>query len=357
MYSVAVIGGAGYVGGQLCEQLARDGAQVTGVVRPGSGFLLDHRGVDWATPDDAGLRGPFDIVVNLAYPTRGSVYEYPAQNQALLNQIRQLATPEGRVLQVSTQAVFGMALEYPQVSGPLPMRGDLLYVESKLELERLLVEELVGPELHIVRLGNVWGPGSATWTATLAQRLLFGEPVAVHHQDGFSNVTDVANLVSYLSFLVQRTPCGDKVSFHHLAELGHVRWSSWIDRMSDRLGVSPLSARAPAYSMSRKAELRAALVTHPPRAIARELKEARFTGSVVRSLMRRLPERASRALRSEWAEGGLSSSSAPGEDLFLTVVACDTLFEPFLDSAWTPPLDADASWLAVAAWLDEVGYT
>jgi nucleoside-diphosphate-sugar epimerase len=357
MHSVAVIGGAGYVGRVLCARLVEDGAAVTGVVRSSSGFLLDSLGVDWVTIEDAGRREPFDIVVNLAYPTSGSVYDYREQNRGLLNSIQRLTSADGRVIQVSTQAVFGMALEYAQTPGPLPMRRDFVYVESKLELERLLIEQLVGPQLHVVRLGNIWGPGSTAWTGALAQRLLFGEPVAIHDSDGFSNVTDVANLVSYLSFLARRAPGGERVIFHHLAELGDLRWSHWIECMSDQLSVSPVYARPPAYSTSQKRELRDALVVHPPQAIARELNDARFTGSTVRSLMRALPPRASRALRRKLGGGGVSSRARPGEDLFLTVLGCDTRFHPVIDPAWTPPLDSEASWLAVSAWLDEVGYT
>ena len=356
MPEVAVIGAAGYVGRLLCTQLAEDGVTVTGVVRSSSGFLLDHIGVDWITAEDATHREPFDVVVNLAYPTSGSVYDYPQQNRELCSAIQRLVPADGLVVQVSTQAVFGMALEYPQTVGPLPMRRDFLYLEAKIELENLLIEHLDGPHLHVVRLGNVWGPGSAAWTGAIAQRLLFGEPVAVHDGDGFSNVTDVANLVSYMSFLARRDPGPKRTEFHHLAELGDIRWSYWIARMSDQLGVSPAYAPRPAYSTSGKDELRGTLLA-PPRAIARDLKDARFSGSIVRSLMRRLPPRASRTLRNKWAGGGSASAPGPTEDQLLTVLSCDTLLKPIRDPAWSPPVDSEASWRAISAWLDEVGYT
>jgi nucleoside-diphosphate-sugar epimerase len=357
---VAVIGAAGYVGRLLCTQLVEDGASVVGVVRSSSGFLLDQLGIEWIAVEDEDRREPFDVVVNLAYPTSGEVYDYPKQNQELLGLIQRLSSSDGRVLQVSTQAVFGMALEYPQTTGLLPMRRDFLYVETKLELERLLIEQLVGPRLDVVRLGNIWGPGSAAWTGALAQRLIFGEPVIVDGNDGFSNVTDVANLVSYLSFLARRTANDQRVAFHHLAELGDLRWSYWIERMSNQLGVSPVDAPSPAYSMSGKQELRGALAANSPLAIVRELKDARFTGSALRSLVGGLPPRASRTLRRKWTSSGAgsgASSTEPGEDLFLTVLGCDVRFDPVTDPAWTPPLDPDASWQAISTWLDEVGYT
>jgi nucleoside-diphosphate-sugar epimerase len=356
---VAVIGAAGYVGRLLCTRLVEDGTSVTGVVRSSSGFLLDQLGIEWVAVEDAGKRAPFDVVVNLAYPTSGSVYSYSGQNHGVLATVRRLAGPSGRVIQVSTEAVFGMALEYPQTPAPLPMRPDFIYVESKLELECILIAELAGYQLDIVRIGNVWGPGSAVWTGGLAQRLLFGEAV-LSDRDGFSNITDVENLVSYLAFLTRMKDRCALTRFHHLSELGQTRWSHWIGLMSNRLGVEPVTAAAPTYSLSAREDVHRAIAAHSPLAVVRDLKNARFTGSALRSIVGGLPPSVARALRRRWAS---SRSPANGgqpsarEDQFLTVLGCEVRFVPVLDSSWTPPIDEDASWRAVSAWLDEVGYT
>jgi len=236
------------------------------------------------------------------------------------------------------------------------MRRDFLYVETKLELENLLVERLARPRLEIIRLGNVWGPGSAAWTGALAQRLLFGEPVAVAGRDGFSNATDIANLVSYLSFLTRLSAGTVGVRFHHLAELGSVPWSYWIENMGEQLGVPAVATGPATYPTSARRELRDTLVGHP-RAIARDLKDGRFAGSTVRSLMRALPSPASKVLRRRWATGGSGGPPGPGEDLLLTVLGCETLLTPVLDPGWAPPVDAAASATAVSEWLARVGYT
>jgi nucleoside-diphosphate-sugar epimerase len=355
MPEVAVIGAAGFVGQRLCVQLAEDGIGVTGVVRRSSGFLLDRIGVPWI-PTDATDQRAFDVVVNLAYPTSGSVYDYPKQNRELLSLIKQLVSPGGLVIQVSTQAVFGMALEYPQSARPLPMRRDFIYVESKIELENLLVEQLSDTRLDVVRLGNVWGPGSAAWTGALAQRLQFGVPTAVHGRDGYSNITDVANLVSYISFLVRRERNSEATQFHHLAELGELRWSHWIKRIGEQLGVVPVYGELPGYSGSPQNELNG-ILRAAPRRVARELKDARFSGSTVRSLMRALPTGASRPLKRRWAKGGSAGTGQGAEDQLLTVLCCDRRLSSVLDRGWSPPVDAEASWLAVSSWLDKVGYT
>ncbi len=353
MPEVAVIGAAGYVGRRLCAQLAQDGAAVTGVVRPASGFLLDHAGISWITAEQAAQRR-FDVVVNLAYPTSGSVYDYPRRNADIFSTAQRLVASGGMVVQVSTQAVFGMALEYPQKAAPVSTRRDFLYVESKIELENLLIANLGATKLHVVRLGNVWGPGSATWTGAMAQRLLFGEPVAVDDHDGYSNVTDVANVISYLSFLARRGVGEKQVEFHHLAELGGLRWSYWIKHMSEQLEVTPTRAPRPPYPTSGRDEVMG-ILRAPPRTMAREFKDARFSGSTVRSVMHRLPAQTTRSLRNRWAKGPASAPAAT-EDQLLTVLCCETPLVPVRNDEWAPPVDGEASWLAVSRWLHEVGY-
>src|SRR6266566_6309529 len=137
MARIAVIGGAGYVGLTLCAELRLRGHDVTAVTRPNGRLLLERTGVRVASSDELERVGPVDVVVNLAYPNRGSIYEYPLRNRELLAMIRRLADG-ARVVHISTQAVFGFALEYPIVAGPVPERRDYLYIESKIQLERLL---------------------------------------------------------------------------------------------------------------------------------------------------------------------------------------------------------------------------
>ncbi|MEJ7785321.1 MAG: NAD-dependent epimerase/dehydratase family protein [Solirubrobacteraceae bacterium] len=356
MSRVAVVGGAGYVGGFLCRALADAGMTPVAVVRPGSTFHLDRLGIE-AVSREAAASGPaFDAVINLAYPAAGSVYGFSTQNEALLATIRELGSAGRRVIQVSSQAVFGMALEVSQAPERPPVRRESLYVESKLELEAMLLDELKDYTLDIVRLGNVWGPGSATWTGTIAQRLLFGEAVAVKGHDGYSNLTDVVNLSSYLTHLAGDRGCDGDVRFHHLAEFADVRWSHWINRVASHLDVEPVLTTRPPYPGKPLSEVGGLVKSHA-RALASDLKESRYAGSLLRSSVRSMPDRASRGVRRKWASGRASINEGQGEDAFLTVIGCETRFEPVIDPAWAPPVDTEASWRAVASWLNDVGYT
>ena len=158
MARVAVIGGAGYVGLTLCAEMRLRGHEVTAVTRPNGRFLLERIGVRAESPDDLGRVGPIEAVVNLAYPNRGSIYEYPRRNRELLAIVRRFAAGGARVVHTSTQAVFGFGLEYPVVVRPVPTRRDYLYIESKIELERLLTHACGGGIAHRA-LGQCVGTG------------------------------------------------------------------------------------------------------------------------------------------------------------------------------------------------------
>jgi len=356
---VAVVGGAGYVGLALCGELTRRRHEIVAVTRTNGRFLLDSLGVTAVTPDEVDRVGPVDAVVNLAYPNRGSIYEYPLRNRELLATIQQVSGNAARVVHVSTQAVFGFAMEYPVVVGPVRKRRDYLYIESKIQLENLLAHACGRGGLDIVRLGNVWGPASPTWTAALADKLLFGDPVGVAGEDGFCNATDVANVAAYLAFLIE-APRHAGVRYHHLAELGDTRWSWWIDRLASVLKVAPMLAKERgAYPETLTRELRGTWAAHSPTAVAREWIYGRFTGSLLRSAVRAMPRGVFAFLkrrRGRSGGGGGTSPPAVGDPVFLAIMGAERRFETCVDSAWSPPVDREGSWRAIAEWMREAGY-
>jgi len=257
MARIAVIGAAGYVGQELSRQLKASGHDVVGIARANGSFLLERLGITHETPQRAQAVGRVDTVVNLAYPKSPSGFDYPAGNREILSTIRALAGTEARIVHASSLAVFGYALEHPQNPAPLDMRRDYFYIESKLELERLLLRAFPGRDLQTVRLGNVWGPASPTWTAALADRLLFGDPVGVAGADGYSNTTDVGNAASYLAHLASR-PGHRQAEFHHLAEFAETRWSFWLERIEAAL---PLDESALSIMQSAKQQPKVAFGT------------------------------------------------------------------------------------------------
>jgi nucleoside-diphosphate-sugar epimerase len=357
MARIAIVGAAGYVGQELCRQMKAAGHDVVGIARANGGFILDRLGVAHELPQQAQRVGNVDAVVNLAYPKSPSGFDYPDANREILATLRTLAGAGARVVHASSLAVFGYTLEIEPVPAPLPVRRDYSYIESKLELERLLPRAFPRRDLQIVRLGNIWGPGSPTWTAALADRLLFGEAVGISGVDGYSNATDVSNAASYLAHLAVR-PGPRRAEFHHLAEFADVRWSFWLKRLASALKVEAVTApHAPAWLAGFWEELSALQPVRSPLSMARDIMRGRYVASWAGSILRRLPitllERLERAahLRSSGA-----AASGAEDAAFLSILGTQRQFVPRIDPDWSAPCDAEASWRGVEAWLRYAGY-
>jgi nucleoside-diphosphate-sugar epimerase len=355
---IAVFGGAGYVGLHLCRLLTKRGHHVLIVGRGNRGFLLDGIDVEITSLEKLEEAGA-DVVINLAYPSKGSFINHSRDNGELNRSVQRAARRADRLIHTSTLAVFGMALDQPVTRGRVAMRRDEAYVETKLEFEHLLLRDIVSSRhLDIVRLGNVWGPGSPGWTATLAERLLFGQPVGMRGQDGFSNVTDVANAADYLCFLAER-PGGNGESFHHLAELGDIPWSHWVNAMAAAMKCEPVIAEATSTAAgSLWADLRGTVGSLNVGGAVSSLYGSRYGGSLIRSVLRTLPGGVvSQLKRLKGARGApRSDRRSSAEDGFLRVLAAPRRFESVVDAAWKPPLDSEASLKGVLQWLKDVGY-
>lgn len=356
---VVVLGAASWVGQQVCARLRDAGWDVTGISRGKSAFLLERLGVRVVALENLPPGERFPVVVNLAYPVDVGGREPFAVNAELLGHVRALAAPGARVVQFSSLAVFGFALDVPIVPQVLPPRRDHEYVELKLAMELGLVEAFASQELHLLRLGNVWGPGSANWVVGLANRLRAGQPVGVVGHDGFSNVTDVANVADYAAWLLGN-PRGPGVHLHHLAELGEEPWSRFVGFLADTLGVTPARVEAVPPAPRRVApELRRRSIDGL-NALRYSLWDGRFTGSWYRSLRRAIPDfiRHARPGRAEElaAPPSVDPPLTADEQGLLRLLACPARFASVTAAEWVPPVALDASLKRVAGWLREAGF-
>jgi len=356
MAKVAVIGAAGYVGQEVCAGLKRDGHSVTGIARFNGKMLLERIGIEVVHPDDVGSAGPFDVVINLAFPNSGPGYESSEKNREIVKLVTTLASGGCGVIHVSTLAVFGFALEHPVEPAPVMRRRDYSYIESKVEMEHLLAAALPASSLQVVRLGNVWGPASPSWTAALAEKVLFGDPVGIHGQDGYSNVTDVANVASYLSHLVSAENL-ERRGFHHLAEFSETRWSYWTSQLGNALGIAPITYSGEVnYADSAWTECRSLLSVHSPIRIAKEAMRTRFLGSWIRQAISSLPSGQMAFLKRKTA-GGIATLGVGGDDaLFLTILGARKRCHSHVLPGWTAPVDLDASWERTRSWMKAAGY-
>lgn len=352
---VAVVGAAGFVGRELLRRLEKIDIRVTAVVRGLPELSMDGDFHDCCSPSAALACHGFDVVVNLAYPTSGSPYEHPPQDAAIVRTVGGLVKDGGRIIQASTLAVFGLAVDREVQAGPVSAIRDAAYVESKVTAERLLTQRQVkcGLSLDIVRLGNVWGYSSGSWTLPVVQRLLTGRPVGVAGTPGYSNATDVANAAAYFTFLIQGGPPGTGVRYHHLAEFSAVRWTEWAEPIAGALGVEvvyadPSNLESPETG---RQELTGVLAPLAPLTVYRKLATERIAGSWTRTLVRRLPAPARSRLKP-----GAVFAEAPepdrSEQTFLAIMAGKQEFRSVIDSGWKPELTKDESVDRVLLWLD-----
>jgi nucleoside-diphosphate-sugar epimerase len=353
---VAVVGAAGFVGRVLLRQLEERGIQVTAIVRGAPELSVDGD-FHVVCSQPSALEGDgFDTVVNLAYPTSGPGYEHPQQNLEIARTVEGLMKDGGRLIQVSTQAVFGLALDRAVSVGPVAEVRDSTYVESKIKAERLFVEQQAarGLSLDILRLGNVWGYASGSWALPLVHRLITGRPVGVVGAVGHSNTTDVANVASYLAFLIERDERQIGTRYHHLAEFSGVRWDDWIKPIAEVLAVEPQYADRSALEMpaSGRGELAEVLTALKPRSIYRALAQERITGSWSRTAVRKLPPPAISRLTSSGLVFAADRDYTRADQTFLAIMAGTQEFRSVVQPGWEPPLTKERSLDGVLQWLD-----
>jgi nucleoside-diphosphate-sugar epimerase len=353
--SIAVVGAAGFVGQALLRQLHECGIMATAVVRGMPELFVDGDLHVACSPSEV-AGDSFDIVVNLAYPTSGPGYEHPELNLEIARTVRGMVKQGGRLIQASTLAVFGLTLDRPVSVGPVSEAHDNVYVESKIAAERLFMRQQAecGLSLDIVRLGNIWGYASGTWAVPVVQRLITGGPVGIAGVVGHSNTTDVANVASYLVFLIQDGADDIGVRYHHLAEFSGVSWNAWTDPIAAALGVEPVYADSSALDgpASGIQEVSEAFRMVKPRRLYQRLSEERIAGSWTRALVRHLPKPLKAYLKSSGAVVAAYPRYDRADHAFLAIMAGRQEFKSAVHPKWTPPLSKEQSLDSVLKWLD-----
>jgi hypothetical protein len=192
----------------------------------------------------------------------------------------------------------------------------------------------------------------------MIDRVRFGDPIGVQGIDGFSNVTDIANAVSYLTLMVESTQRSG-TSFHHLAEFSAIPWRFWLERIAAVLGTGLFELKErPAYGTGMTDDFRWARATLSPRPLLGQLWRGRVTGSWLRSVAAVSPRWALRRIQ---IPGSKLALEVPiGRDTtdvnLLTILTTKRQFPNRLDPTWEQPVNLEESWSAVNQWMNEAGY-
>lgn len=350
---VAVIGAAGFLGRELLRHTADLGLHATAVVRGGPELLADIAPEVVLTSETT---RQFDTVINLAYPTSGHPKAYARMTQDIVDRAVSMVKPDGRIIHVSTLAVFGGAVDLPVVLGPAPQGRDTPYVDSKRQAEGGLVERQQRGDfaLDIVRLGNLVGPASPGWGAGLVARLAVGRPAAVTGAPGWSNATDVRNVASYLTHLHLSPPPRSAARYHHVAEFFQASWLSWLEPLAGCLGVPVVYAplRDTELPFGLRAEMGEILGSSKPRKLYAAAAEETVAGSLVRSVMGRLPESMFRRAKGPEVISPALRPVSRDEQRFLRIIAGLHQFPLGVEDGWAPAVSHQESVRDMLTWLE-----
>ncbi|MFZ5947114.1 MAG: NAD-dependent epimerase/dehydratase family protein [Stygiobacter sp.] len=358
MKKILIIGAAGYVGKFVVEKFQEmHDYEIFALTRNNGKFLLSGHNLSVILKDELSNNNDFDIIVNLAYPTGVTPLKYSEINKEIIQTIKNNIKSNGKIIHTSSLAVFGYPLDFPIEAKPVKKRADLPYVMTKIEMENMLLKNFKDYELHIVRLGNVWGPASPFWTFTLADKLTFKNPVLLTGKDGFSNITDVHNVADYLAFISNQV-YKEKITFHHLAEFSDIKWSKILEILSKKLNreIIYLNEELPKQK-SIFGELGEVIFSAVKLPSKKFVLSKRFLSGFLWDKLSLLPKSWIFFIKRIIPKSAAVQADKGEIDLnFFALMSCEKQFKSIANSVWRPKFNFEDSMKEVFNWLEEVGY-
>jgi nucleoside-diphosphate-sugar epimerase len=351
MKRIAIIGGLGYLGLHLVDYFRRkNDFDITIYGRKNLELFIDPSDNARVEHIDT-AQGNFDVVVNLAYPQSYSRKKNFAANKSIAQTLLNISRPDTCIIHTSTVAVFGVELDYPIEMKRVKMRRDIPYCELKIHMENVLLDGFKGRNLHIIRLGNVWGPGSVSWLHNVADRLTFREAFPDSAVTACSNITYVSNVCSFIHHLASSETPINSPTLHHMAEFGSITWGKIIEQLGNYLDEKPVyKAMNVITNRSLGIEIKRLISPALPRSLFYRMLEMRRLSSISATLVDIIPSRFRSVLKRSGSE---SISSRDVKDI---VFSNPTLFPHFLNSDWKPEFSFDEAFQASVKSLKEAGY-
>jgi len=293
----------------------------------------------------------FDVVVNLAYPSSFSRKKNFQSNKDIVSFIKKISGKETVIIHASTIAVFGTSLDYPIKRTSISFRRDHPYTEVKIHMENLLQQEMNNTVLHIIRLGNVWGPGSPSWLNSVADRLVYNEPILEKAKEAPSNIAYIANVCDFIHCLSFDKKQKAGIHFHHFADFGAIKWGEILDRIGLFLGEKPvyMPFQVVFYSTFLQ-EIKQIIAPIIPKSIFYKMLDMRRLSSFAKSIVDMVPAKSRMALK---AYPVVRIVSRDTKDI---VFSNRILFEHHLDSDWQSKYSFEEALAEVRSSLETSGY-
>lgn len=359
MKKIAIIGAAGYLGLEIIRQIKFLKCEVIAITRRNGNFLLPELdpNIIIKNQDDLDSIGKVDVVINLAYPTSGLTHHYIQKNNEIFNIISKISSSKTKLIHVSSLAVFGFQLDRNILNDRVKYSRDYPYIEAKIHLENLILNKFTNDSIVILRLGNIWGPGSTTWTVPLINKILFYQPVGIFNENGYCNATDVVNAASLIIHIIQHVFI-DKPLFYHLAEFSSIKWDYWIKKIEKSINhnacyepfVDNLSSNLIDDSKILLSNLSIG-------SIYRRIATMRFAGSYSRNFLSLIGDNNFYTVKAKYnIKKQFNQELNFSDKLFLNILSCKTEFKSIYPLDWAPPINSEESWGNVEDWMRNVGY-
>ncbi len=246
---VLVTGAAGFIGRHLVDRLLKEGCEVRAFVLPGSasGWAADAgaqtvegdiRDYDAVRSAAAGVQ----LIYHLAALTKPDSLRSSSLHEVNVGGTRNIARAAledrvGRLVYVSSVAVYGRRISRHGINEESPKRSDSPYSKSKLQAEQLLLscQETDGLPVVIARTGNVFGPGVLDWRE-LFQLIAAGRFRCIGKGQGLMQVTSVEDLTQGLWLCGTRA--GVEGNAYILTGGQAIRLCEWIELIRAETGSS-----------------------------------------------------------------------------------------------------------------------
>jgi len=232
---VFVTGGSGFVGRHIVGLLSERGFKIRLLARrvPGRAFGPSVEVIvgDLTQPEtySAALRGA-SVVVHAGL-TDNFTNDVPATLT-----LQKLSADAGvrKFIHLSSIAVSGSQRDGTVTEETPPVPSADTYSRAKLAIEQGLLANSRTPQLLILRLGCVYGPGGGWWSNSLLNMMDHGKQILVNGGTGTANLIHVADAAAVASTLVQSadSPSG----IFQVTDGMPIPWSTYFSELEGILG-------------------------------------------------------------------------------------------------------------------------
>jgi len=232
--TVFVTGGSGFIGRHIVRALKNQCYSVRMLARripQGLDASVQVVQGDLTQPESfAGSLEGVSTVVHAAL-TDGLSHDLEATRK-----LHKLSAERGvrQFLHLSTISVYGNPASGVVTEETPPILSADPYASTKLAIEEALRESGGCPEVAILRLGCVYGPGGGWWTQGLLNLMARGKLILVNGGTGQANLIHVADVAAIILLLLAR--CNPPFEIYNVTDGEPVAWSRYFSELEKIFG-------------------------------------------------------------------------------------------------------------------------